>query len=212
MLSSARGSFCARAPSGVSAGLVRFCVGAGIVGAGVILTSSPASLRSVLTLAIAKIAPASWGEVTQLQRSHLDTDEPFCRMAHRGDDAADQVFAPFVDGDAQPRLFVVALFDLQLVEVRAFAVQCDAALPAFQRLVGGFTGDEDAVDARMSVARMGQAFGEFAVVGEQDEALAVGVQPPNGIEALRKIDQVHHRAAAFGVVGGGDVSRAVCRR
>ena len=53
---------------------------------------------------------------------------------------------------------------------------------------------------------MGQAVGELAVVGQQDQAGALLVEPADRVDPLREPgDQVHHPRPAVGVVVGRDV-------
>jgi hypothetical protein len=71
----------------------------------------------------------------------------------------------------------------------------------------------DGVELLDLVARVHQAVGELAVVGQQQHAGRVAVEPPDGHHAPLAelaVEQVHHRAALLRVVGGGDrVARLV---
>ena len=54
---------------------------------------------------------------------------------------------------------------------------------------------------------MRQPQGEVAVVGEQQRALGVAVEPPDGIDAARdelRRQEIEHGGASLRIVGGGD--------
>ena len=66
--------------------------------------------------------------------------------------------------------------------------------------------DVGLVDTRHRVARMQQVLRERAVVGEEQRALHVGVEPPDRIEARVAGHEVGHHGAPLRIADGGDVS------
>ena len=68
-----------------------------------------------------------------------------------------------------------------------------------------------AVGLRDLEARVREAVGELAVVGEQDQAGGVGVEAADRVEPRRaSVDEVDDGAAAVRVLGGGDDARPAC--
>jgi hypothetical protein len=59
------------------------------------------------------------------------------------------------------------------------------------------------VDLLDAEARVGEAVGEVAVVGDEEEALGVGVETAGGVEAGLHLGQEVENGAAAAVVGGG---------
>ena len=64
--------------------------------------------------------------------------------------------------------------------------------------------DARQVRAGNAVARVGQAVGQLAVVGQQDQPGGVGVEPADRIEALPAGHELHDRRPALRVVRGRD--------
>ena len=93
-----------------------------------------------------------------------------------------------------PHLALAALVDRQLELVRAeqahvgrrgaAVVELDALAQRAQGALARAPLDARPIGPRHLEARVRQRVGEVAVVGEQDQAGAVGVQAPDGIQAL----------------------------
>ncbi len=60
------------------------------------------------------------------------------------------------------------------------------------------------VGLRHFVARVGEAVGQLAVVGEQQQAGRVGVEPADRVEARLALDQADHRRPRSGLLRGRD--------
>ena len=54
---------------------------------------------------------------------------------------------------------------------------------------------------------MHDSVGEIAVIGEQEQAFGVAVEAANRVDALRHVDEFHHRPALALVVDRGDKTR-----
>src|SRR5215203_4167374 len=111
--------------------------------------------------------------------------------------------ATLVDGDLE-----LARGDATDLRRRGAAVvELDAlAELAQRRLVHRRAADDGAVGLGHLERRVGEAVGELPVVGEQDQAGAVGVEAADRIEAAVGLDEVDDRLAAVRVAGGRDDS------
>ena len=70
---------------------------------------------------------------------------------------------------------------------------------------GGLAGDLDEVSFFYAGGGLGEAVGQLAVVGDDEQAFAHVVEAADGVEALlHLVEELHHRGAAFGVLDGGD--------
>ena len=87
-------------------------------------------------------------------------------------------------------------------------VELDALAQRAQRLLGhrdAAAADVGDVDLRDLVARVREAVGEVAVVGQQDQAGGVGVEAADRVEPRAgRVDELDDGRAAVGVLGGRD--------
>ena len=75
----------------------------------------------------------------------------------------------------------------------------------------GMPGDARLVGALDAVPRMRELRGEVAVVGEQQQALGVVVEPADRVDVLaHAAQQIDHRAAPLRIGPRGDVARRAC--
>jgi len=109
--------------------------------------------------------------------------------------AADLPFAPLAQRYAEPGLSAPCAKDAHVRRRRPLAVHDHAAPPGLESLLSWLTLDQDVVFLGMLVARMRQAMGQLTVVREQDEPLAVHIQPANGEQVPGQADEVEHGAA-----------------
>ncbi len=140
-------------------------------------------------------------EAAETERAEGDPLERDDAVADVLEHAADLAVAPLVDPDLeQARLDEVGArrSGAAVVELDAVAQRAERALGRALRV------DLGAVDLLDLVARVGQALGERAVVGQQDQARAVGVEPADRVEAAVGVDEPDDGRAAVGVLGGRD--------
>ena len=96
---------------------------------------------------------------------------------------------------------------------RHAVVELDAlAQRAQRRLAHGRAADARAVDPRNLERRVGQPVGELAVVGEQQQAGRVGVEAPDGVQALAAADERDDGRAPLRILGGRDVAGGLVER
>ena len=132
-------------------------------------------------------------EATRCERAH--------RMADRRAHALDLALAPLVDASARARRARAGA----PARARSAVVELDPVAQRAQRaLARRAAGDLRAVGARHLVARMGQAVRQLAVVGQQDQAGGVGVEPADRVQARAVGHELDDRRAAVGVARGRD--------
>ncbi len=147
----------------------------------------------------------------QPQRAQADAHQPPDLQLLGHGHAPDLPLAPFVHGDVQPD----ALFSGWIVRRRHHGrmlqhppmggsghsiVQLDAAPEMGQRVGAGHAIDQHQIALGMLKARVAQLQGQVAVVGQQQQALAVQVQPADGIETQRAFEQRFQARPAARVV------------
>jgi len=123
---------------------------------------------------------------------------------------ADLAGAPFVDGNRQQRLILPgAEARLHHADHRrrgAAALDRHAAPQALERALAGHAADARVVLALDLVARVQQPRGELAVVGQQQQAFRVVVQPANRVDVLAHVRQeVEHGRPVLRVLPRGHV-------
>ncbi len=151
---------------------------------------TPRSLRNSLKAQRAQSYPS--------QTLHWDPD----RVHH----PAHHVVEPLVDHDAQNQPFPRLTQDAELAWHDPAPVNGDALPHACQRPVVGTAQGKDVILLVQSVAGVHDPVGNVPIVGEQKKAFCVPVQPPDRIDTLRHIDQIHHGPPAALIAGGGDVA------
>ena len=87
----------------------------------------------------------------------------------------------------------------------------DAAAENVEFGFGGLAGDFDEVSFFDAGGGFGEAVGQLAVVGDDQQALAHVVEAADGVEALlHLVEELHHGGAALGVLDGGDEAAWAC--
>ena len=114
-----------------------------------------------------------------------DALEPLHFVADAGEQAADFAVAAFVEHHFQNRGLFAAGLDSDVFDVRESFGQVDAAMELAEDFVFDLAGDLDVVNLFDAVPRMGEAVGQFAVVGDEDQAFGCHVEPADAEHARR---------------------------
>ena len=145
-------------------------------------------------LAGGQMPPGAGRQAGELNAADFDAHELGDRMAERGHHAAHLPVAAFVNGQLDiglPAGAVGACLAPQQPDILGrpgqAVVEHDAPAQALQSVFGRDAGDGNAVRFRDMVARVGQLEQKIPVIREEDQPLAVGIQPP---------DRPQHRLAA----------------
>jgi hypothetical protein len=154
--------------------------------------------------AFAQRAIRQRADVRAAQREHVETD--------RGEHAPHFAVLAFVQRDREQRPFVGALEHFDEGRCGAAFGQAHALLHALDRLAVDAAAQLDQVGLGDAVARVRHAVAEVAVVGEQDQAGRILVEPTDGVDApaLGIVDQIDRaRARLAPIVGAQHAARLV---
>ena len=174
-------------------------------------SSSPTTASSARSSAASSGPRGAGREPAEVETAHGAADQPPHRVPDGVEHAPQLALAALVQHHAQPGAAAVAAQQLRLRGRRGAVVQLDALAQAGQRRVVRDALDERLVGLIDAVAGVRQAVRQLAVGGEQQQALAVAVEPPDVAQAGRRVvEQVEHRLASALVRGGDeDASRLV---
>jgi len=152
---------------------------------------------------------ASW-QIAEREGRFAHTDQPQHLVAELGCHHADLPFAAFVQHHAHPNAVLIAFGHFDPGGRGRLAVDHDAIAPFAQRIGCGCVVEQRQILFIHLIARVGEALSQFAVVGQQDQTLALVIEPSNRKEPHWQIHHADHGGAALGIIGGrNDASRLV---
>src|SRR5262249_4927170 len=152
-----------------------------------------------LDLVAGEPACAPLRQIAELERADPDSGQRLHLVPEGLRHSAELSLAPLADRDHQ----VALALPLDSSRRRQPLLELAAGAQPLPPPVGGRPGEPHPVGLRYLVARMGEAIGELAVVGQQDQARRVGIEAANRIEAPLRVDQLRDRAPAAGLLRGG---------
>jgi hypothetical protein len=155
-------------------------------------------LRDLLSGQLAVVAGAqAFGADT----GELDARQAHDREPHRFAHAVDLAVAAFGDRDLQPGVGLLFAHDEEVGRLGLLTVvEHDAVAQRFDLGQRNLAADLHDVGLGHAARRVQERLRELAVVGQQDHAAGVEVEPADGIDALRDpLHQVGDRGAAFWV-------------
>lgn len=159
-----------------------------------------------------QVAPLAHGEPLQAQRSHLHAAQLLHGVTERQQHAADLAVAPLEQLHVEDRLLAVPRDHVEATRLglaagASLAVgEEDAALEALDVIVGELPRHGDLVALVHLVARMREPVGELAVVGHEQQARRIHVEPTDRVEpqAAGMVDEVDRARATLGIAVGAD--------
>lgn len=166
-------------------------------------TNSKSQIRgskNAFAFGCGEFAPLTWceGEIVESQRADAYPQEPKCGMADGCGHAADLAVFPFSQLQRKPAIGYGFAYADGRIAGRDGGCGIDLPRATGERLMvaeaqsvgelGKCVGGGDAFDlhpvfAAMTMARMQQALVECGFVGEQQQSFAVGIKPPDRINA-----------------------------
>ncbi len=151
------------------------------------------------------------GQVEQLERAERDADQAADLEAERAEDLADLAVLAFAKADGQPGVGALEGVDGGLDRAVLHALDLDALLQLVEIGLRDAAACAHPVAAQPAGFREFEMAGQLAVVGQQQQALGVEVEPADGDDARQLRRQlVEDGGAAFGVgVGGDEAARLV---
>jgi hypothetical protein len=127
------------------------------------------------------------------------------REAGRLTHAADLLVAPLAQGDLEPGLAGLVAIEADLARAGRSVVERHPGGPALEIALGHLALHLDDVGLRDVMPRVQQPVGELSVVGEQQRAGGVEIEPPHRVELrIDRLDVLEHRGAPLGVAAGAD--------
>lgn len=111
-----------------------------------------------------------------------------------------------MDHDAQERAGLFIAQRPHLLRLHPLPLDRDAAPQRLQHLRGRMAIDECLVLLLDPIARVGDAKGDVAIVGQQQEPRRLPVESADRHHSLRHLDEIEHGATPPLVAGGGDVA------
>ena len=166
------------------------------------------SSQSRETSLAGEAARLAFGEVRQGDRAEADSAQGDDAVADGLGHAADLAVAPLAQDD----------LDLALAEAtdlggrRHTVLQLHPPLQLAQVALRGRAAQLDPIGLRHLVAGMGEAIGQLAVIGEQQQAGRVGVEPAHRVEPGLGVDQRDHSRPIARLLRGRDHPRRLVHR
>ena len=134
-----------------------------------------------------QVPPRAGRQAGELNAADFDTHQLCDRVAQCRHHAAHLPVAAFVNRQLKLRLAAGAVWiwlAAQKADVlgrpRHAVIEHDPPAQALQSVFAGNAGDGNPVGLRNMVARVGQLEQKIAVIGEENQSFAVGVQTPDG--------------------------------
>lgn len=118
----------------------------------------------------------SFGEFAEFQRADPDALEGDHPVSESRQDPSDLSVLSFAEGDFQFGTPFPNALEFGVVDPGTPLRKMDAPLQTFQGVRLDLTSDRYRVSLRDSMTRMGQPLSEFAVIGQQDQSGAAGIQ------------------------------------
>src|SRR3954468_17972256 len=147
--------------------------------------------------------PAALPQVAEVDRAHLDAHQPLDRVTDRLQRPPDHVLASLVQHDLDEGLPRLGVDQPEAVHAYRSVLDLDAPPQRLADVARGRAGPLGEVGLRHGVRRVLQPVRQLSVVGEQDQALGLGVQPPDVEQPLRPLaDEVAQRGTAALVAHG----------
>src|SRR5215213_632788 len=147
--------------------------------------------------------PAALPQVAEVDRADLHAHQPLDRVADRLESPPDDVLASLVQHDLDEGLPRLGVDQPEAVDPHRPVLQLDALAQPLADVAGDRAGHLGEVGLRHGVRRVLQAVRQLSVVGQQDQALGLGVQPPDVEQPLRAVaDEVAQRGTAALVAHG----------
>ena len=160
-----------------------------------------------------QMPPLAGFELAQQQAANADADNPQHRQAGQLTHLTDLALAALIQDNAQPGVFTRQALQARLRRRRAVTVfQNNPTPPGVELVFVGTLTDQYPVFFLVPVARMRQFVRQFAIIGEQDQSLALQVQPAYDKHVPGDRNQIAYRLARlFGAYLGENALRLVER-
>ncbi len=165
----------------------------------------PANMRpKCFYFFVGQFAPLAGRQIAKQHRALTHANEPQHLVAKHFSNFTNLAFAALVQHDPHPNTIFAALQHVNPGWRRRHIVQLHAIAPLAQRLCRRRLVEQRTIFFFNLIAGVCQALGKLAVVGHQQQAFAVIIEPANRKQPRGQIDQSNHCWAALRIIGGGN--------
>ena len=147
-----------------------------------------------------KRSPLAQRQITEEQIALTNADQPTHLIAKEPGDLADLTLAALAQHNTKPRPLVSRLDQIDPGRRGRLTVKDHTLAPLAHGLRVERLIEERAILLLHLVARVGELVGQLAIIGKQQETLAIDIKPAHGIDAGGDIDQIDHCRATLGVI------------
>ena len=144
---------------------------------------------------------AADGQIVELERAEADADQPVDLEAERAEDVLDLAVLAFAQGEQQPDIAALLALERRLDRAVLDAVDLDAVLEAVELRLGDGAEGADAISAQPAGGGQFEDALQAAVIGEQQQALGVDVEPADGDDARQALLLRASRRSSRGLRG-----------
>lgn len=160
-----------------------------------------------------ELAEFAGPEAAELQRTDGGSCEASHMVAELGKHAADLAIHALVEGEFEKGVGGAASEDADPAWGSSALGEMDAGHELLEVFGRDAAGDVGLVSLGDAVAGMSELRGEVAVVGQDEEALGVGIEASDGVDALVNAgEEVEDGEAAVGVGRGGEVAEGLIEK
>lgn len=163
-------------------------------------------LEQALHFAVSHFTPFARLDPGDGQWADAKSPQPFDGDSDRIHHFPDEVIDAFVHDDLEDQPLGRLPSDADLLRYDPLTLDHDPIAQSLKRGVRRPAQCEDLILLVQVVAGMHHAIGDVTIVGQEQKALGVPVEPADRINPFRDLHKVHDRAAVALVFDGGDIT------
>jgi hypothetical protein len=163
-------------------------------------------LEELRQLARRQVPPSPDWDAGDGQRTEANSTQPGHRDADALHHPVDDVIDSFEDDELEDQSLRCLAQDAKLAGDDAMTTDDDAVADALQGLRGWSGQRQNLVLLVKPITRMHDAVGDITVVGQQEDAFRVTIEPANRIDALPNLDQIHDGPPVSLILGRRDIA------
>ncbi len=149
------------------------------------------------------------GQVAELERTEAHADQAVDLKAQRGEHVLDLAVLALAQAEDQPDIGALLALQLRVDGPVADAIDLDALLEGLELGLGDRAEGPHAVPAQPAGCRQLQHALQPAIIGEQQQALGVDVEPADGDDARQAflLERIEYGGTALGILFGDHEAR-----
>ncbi len=157
-------------------------------------------------------AVGAGGKIPQPQGADGNATQVLHFVPESGEDPANLAILPFSQHDLQLRRFRTRLQNPCTLHLHMSFGDIDPLTHLLHCFTFDLASHGDTIDFLHAEFWMGKSLRQFAIVGQQDQAFAVEIQPANRKDTFASGDQFDHPRASLGVGVGRDKAHGLVHR